>query len=144
MTEEDVERIMQHRSTAIGSDGGVSVFGQSVPHPREYGTFARVLGRYVRERGTLTLEDAVRKMTSATVQRLGIRDRGILRTGFYVDITVFDADRVQDRATFDEPHQYAEGMAYVLVNGRRWAPQRCQAGTGDLWTGATVGAATER
>lgn len=117
MTEEDVERIMQHRSTAIGSDGGVSVFGQSVPHPREYGTFARVLGRYVRERGTLTLEDAVRKMTSATAQRLGIRDRGILRTGFYADITVFDADRVQDRATFDEPHQYAEGVEYVLVNG---------------------------
>ena len=117
MTEEDVERIMRHRATAIGSDGGVSVFGASVPHPREYGTFARVLGRYVRERGALTLEDAVRKMTSATAQRLGIRDRGLLRAGFYADIAAFDAERVQDRATFDEPHQYAEGVEYVLVNG---------------------------
>ena len=117
MDEGDVERIMQHPATAIGSDGGVSVFGASVPHPREYGTFARVLGRYVRERGVLTLEEAVRKMSGATAQRLGLQDRGLLREGFFADITVFDPGRVIDRATFSEPHQYAEGIEYVLVNG---------------------------
>ncbi|MDP6579364.1 MAG: D-aminoacylase [Vicinamibacterales bacterium] len=117
MDEADVERIMQHPATAVGSDGGVSVFGQSVPHPREYGTFARVLGRYVRDRGVLTLEDAVRKMSGATAQRLGLQDRGLLREGLFADIAVFDAASVRDRATFAEPHQYAEGVEYVLVNG---------------------------
>ena len=117
MAEQDVERIMRHVATAIGSDGGVSVFGEGVPHPREYGTFARVLGRYVRERGVLTLEDAVRKMSGATAQRLGIRDRGLLREGLFADVAVFDPTRVRDRATFDDPHQYAEGVEYVLVNG---------------------------
>ena len=117
MDEADVERIMQHPATAIGSDGGVSVFGESVPHPREYGTFARVLGRYVRERGVLTLEEAVRKMSGATAQRLGLQDRGLLREGFVADVAVFDPERVVDRATFEQPHQYAEGVEYVLVNG---------------------------
>ena len=117
MDEGDVERIMQHPATAIGSDGGISVFGASMPHPREYGTFARVLGRYVRERGVLTIEEAVRKMSGATAHRLGLQDRGLLREGFFADITVFDTDRVIDRATFPEPHQYAEGIEYVLVNG---------------------------
>jgi N-acyl-D-amino-acid deacylase len=117
MDEADVERIMQHPATAIGSDGGVSVFGESVPHPREYGTFARVLGRYVRERGVLTLEEAVRKMSGATAQRLGLPDRGLLREGLIADIAVFDAAAVIDRATFAEPHQYAEGVEYVIVNG---------------------------
>ncbi len=117
MDEADVERIMQHPVTAIGSDGGVSVFGESVPHPREYGTFARVLGRYVRERGVLTLEEAVRKMSGATAQRLGLQNRGVLREGLFADIAVFDPATIQDRATFAEPHQYAEGIAYVLVNG---------------------------
>ena len=117
MDEQDVERIMQHPATAIGSDGGISVFGASVPHPREYGTFARVLGRYVRERGVLTIEEAIRKMSGATAQRLGLQDRGLLREGFFADIAVFDPDRVIDRATFPEPHQYSEGLVYVLVNG---------------------------
>ena len=117
MDEADVERIMQHPATAVGSDGGVSVFGASVPHPREYGTFARVLGRYVRERGVLTLEQAVRKMSGATAHRLGLQDRGLLREGFFADIAVFDPERIIDRATFPEPHQYAEGVEYVVVNG---------------------------
>lgn len=117
MDESDVERIMRHPATAIASDGGVSVFGQGVPHPREYGTFARVLGRYVREREQLTLEEAVRKMSGATAQRLGLRDRGLLREGLIADIVVFDPVRVRDHATFSEPHQYAEGIEYVLVNG---------------------------
>ncbi|MCY3844588.1 MAG: amidohydrolase family protein, partial [Acidobacteria bacterium] len=117
MDEGDVERIMRHPATAIGSDGGISVFGESVPHPREYGTFARVLGRYVRERGVLTLEEAVRKMSGATAQRIGLRDRGLLREGFFADIAVFDPERVIDHATFEQPHQYAEGVEFVLVNG---------------------------
>ena len=117
ISEEDVERIMRHPAAAIGSDGGVSVFGVGVPHPREYGTFARVLSRYVRERGVLTLENAVRKMSSATAQRLGIRNRGLLREGFFADVVVFDPEEVRDLATFEEPHQYAVGVLSVLVNG---------------------------
>ena len=117
MDETDVERIMQHAATAIGSDGGVSVLGEGVPHPREYGTFARVLGRYVRERDVLTLEEAIRKMSGATAHRLGLQDRGLLREGLVADIAVFDPDDIIDRATFADPHQYAEGMEYVLVNG---------------------------
>lgn len=117
MDEADVERIMRHPATAVGSDGGVSVFGENVPHPREYGTFARVLGRYVRERGVLTLEEAVRKMSGATAQRLGLRRRGLVREGFFADLAVFDPARIVDRATFADPHRYAEGVEYVLVNG---------------------------
>ena len=117
MSEEDVERIMQHPATAIGSDGTLTVFGEGAPHPRQYGTFARLLGTYVRERGVITLEDAVRKMSGATAQRLGIRDRGILREGYYADISLFDANEIRDLSTFEEPHQYAEGVKYVLVNG---------------------------
>lgn len=117
MQEEDVERILGHPATAVGSDGGISVFGRGVPHPREYGSFARVLARYVRERKTLALEDAVRKMSSLTAQRLGLRERGLLREGYFADIAVFDPARVRDNATFDTPHQYATGVEYVLVNG---------------------------
>lgn len=114
---EDVDRIMQHPATAIGSDGPVSVFGVGAPHPRQYGTFARVLGHYVRERGVITLEEAVRKMSSLSAQRLGIKNRGLLVEGYFADIAVFDADEIKDRATFEDPHQYAIGMKYVLVNG---------------------------
>jgi dihydroorotase/N-acyl-D-amino-acid deacylase len=116
--EEDVRRIMRHPATAIGSDGGVSVLGAAQPHPREYGTFARVLGRYVREEGVLTLEDAIRKMTSATAGRLGLTSRGLLEEGFFADVTVFDPDEILDMATFENPHQYAVGVRYVLVNGQ--------------------------
>lgn len=115
---EDVDRIMQHPATAIGSDGPIGIFGEGAPHPRQYGTFARVLGHYVRERGILTLEQAVRKMSSQTAQRLGIHDRGLLTVGYYADIAVFDADEIIDMATFEDPHQYAVGMKFVLVNGQ--------------------------
>lgn len=114
---EDVDRIMRHPAAAIGSDGPVAPFGVGAPHPRQYGTFARVLGHYVRERGVITLEEAVRKMSSMSAQRLGIRDRGLLVEGFFADIAVFDADVVRDMATFEDPHQYAIGVEYVLVNG---------------------------
>ena len=114
---EDVDRIMQHGATAIGSDGPLGIFGEGAPHPRQYGTFARVLGHYVRERGILSLEEAVKKMSSQSARRLGIHDRGLLTDGYFADIAIFDADTISDKATFEAPHQYAVGMKYVLVNG---------------------------
>jgi len=114
---EDVEHIMRHPAAAIGSDGPLSVFGVGTPHPRQYGTFARVLGYYVRERGIISLEEAVRKMSSMSAQRLRIRDRGLLVKGYFADIAIFDSEEISDMATFEDPHQYAVGMKYVLVNG---------------------------
>lgn len=118
ISEEDVERILRSPLTMIGSDGEIPIFGRGAPHPRSYGTFARVLGRYVRERRALTLEEAVRKMTSLPAARLKLADRGLLRPGMKADVTVFDPARVADKATFLHPHQYAEGFAHVLVNGK--------------------------
>jgi dihydroorotase/N-acyl-D-amino-acid deacylase len=117
ISEEDLQRILRHPATMIGSDGEVPVFGKDVPHPRSYGTFARVLGVYVRERNVLGLEEAVRKMSSFPAQRLGLVERGLLRPGMKADIVVFDPARVRDRATFEKPHQYAEGFTHVIVNG---------------------------
>ena len=117
MGAKDVERIMRYANTAIASDGGVRVFGEGVPHPRSYGTNARVLGEYVRERGMVTLEDAIRKMTSLPARTFGIRGRGLLREGNWADIVIFDPAKVRDRATFTEPHQFSEGFDLVLVNG---------------------------
>jgi dihydroorotase/N-acyl-D-amino-acid deacylase len=116
--ERDLERILKHPATMVASDGEVPTFGRGNPHPRSYGTFARVLAVYVREKKLLTLEDAVRKMTSYPAQRLGLLDRGVLRPGMKADIAVFDPARVRDAATFEQPHQYAEGFAYVIVNGQ--------------------------
>jgi N-acyl-D-amino-acid deacylase len=116
--EEDVLRVMAHPATMIASDGSIIVFGVGVPHPRSYGTFARVLGVYVREKGVITLEDAVRKMTSFPASRLGLGDRGVLCAGMKADMAVFDPVRVRDMATYDRPHQYAVGFEYVLVNGQ--------------------------
>jgi len=92
--------------------------GTSIPHPRSYGTFPRVLGRYVRDLHTLTLEDAVRKMTSMNADKISITDRGRIQVGLAADITVFDPDKIADRATFVQPHQYAVGVSYVVVNGQ--------------------------
>jgi dihydroorotase/N-acyl-D-amino-acid deacylase len=117
MSEQDLERVMRHPATMIASDGWVQILGQGVPHPRSYGTFARVLGLYVRERNVITLEDAIRKMTSFPAQRLRVNDRGVLKPGMKADITVFDPARVRDMATFEKPHQYAEGISSVIVNG---------------------------
>ncbi len=118
INEADVERILKHPATMIGSDGEIPTFGEAHPHPRSYGTFARVLAVYVRERKAITLEDAVRKMSSFPAQRLGLHDRGVLRPGIKADIAVFDPDRVRDLATFDRPHQYADGFSHVIVNGQ--------------------------
>lgn len=116
--EEDVERILRYPFTMIGSDGEVPHFGVGAPHPRSYGTFARVLGRYVRERKTLTLEDAVHRMSGMTAARLKLFDRGLLRPGMKADIVIFDPDTVGDKAEFDKPHQYAVGFRDVIVNGK--------------------------
>jgi len=118
MHEDDVRRIMQHPAMMVGSDGGVLKFGQGKPHPRSYGTFARLLGHYVRDEGVLTLPQAVRKMTSLPAQRIGAADRGLLRPGMKADLVIFDPETVIDRATFDEPHQYADGFSHVMVNGK--------------------------
>jgi N-acyl-D-amino-acid deacylase len=117
MNEEDVVRILRHPATMIASDGEVVVFGKDAPHPRSYGTFARVLGVYVREKNVLSLEEAVRKMSSFPAMRAGITDRGLLRPGMKADVVVFDANRIIDKATFTKPHAYAEGVSHVLVNG---------------------------
>ncbi|MCS7043309.1 MAG: D-aminoacylase [Bryobacteraceae bacterium] len=117
MGDVDIERILRYPNTAIASDGGVRVFGEGMPHPRSYGTNARVLAEYVRRRGILTLEDAIRRMTSLPARTFRFRDRGLLREGFAADIVVFDPARVQDKATYTRPHQYSEGFDYVLVNG---------------------------
>jgi N-acyl-D-amino-acid deacylase len=118
MGEKDVERIMRYPNTGVASDGGIREFGQGVPHPRSYGTNARVLAEFVRRRGVLTLEDAIRKMTSLPARTFGFRDRGMLREGYAADLVLFDPARVQDKATFEQPHQYAEGFDFVLVNGQ--------------------------
>jgi N-acyl-D-amino-acid deacylase len=121
MCEEDVQTVMRHPLVMIGSDGStIAPYGTTSPgkpHPRSYGTFPRVLAKYVREEKVLTLEEAVRKMTSLTAAKLGLWDRGIIRPGMVADMVVFDPETVQDVATFDNPHQYANGIPYVIVSG---------------------------
>ena len=117
MGDVDVERILRYPNTAIASDGGIRVFGEGMPHPRAYGTNARVLAEYVRKRGVLTLEDAIRRMTSLPARTFGFKDRGVLREGAAADLLIFDPARVQDKATYTQPHQYSEGFDFVIVNG---------------------------
>lgn len=118
MGTEDVERIMKYPNTAVASDGGVREFGVGVPHPRSYGNNARVLAEYVREKPVLTLEDAIRRMTSLPARTFRFQDRGVVREGAAADLLVFDPARVQDKATFQQPHQYSEGFDFVIVNGK--------------------------
>jgi N-acyl-D-aspartate/D-glutamate deacylase len=105
----------------VGTDAGCcsveGPFRRGKPHPRHYGTYPKVLGKYAREEGTLTWEEAVRKMTSFPAQRFGILDRGLLRPGMWADITVFNPETVIDRATYKEPHNFPAGIPYVVVNG---------------------------
>jgi len=117
LDEGDVERIMRHPMSMIASDGRLSTPGEGHPHPRGYGTFPRVLGHYVRDEHVLSLEEGVHKMTGMPAARLGLKDRGVLRAGAAADVVVFDAARIADRATFENPHQYAVGIDYVFVNG---------------------------
>ena len=109
---------MRYPNTAVASDGGGREFGVGVPHPRSYGTNARVLAEYVRKRNVLTLEDAIRRMTSLPARTFRFRDRGLVAAGYVADLVLFDPARVQDKATFAQPHQYSEGFDLVLVSGK--------------------------
>lgn len=121
-SEDDMRYALRQPFVSIGSDGtAVKTEGplaRGNPHPRYYGTFPRVLGRYVREDKVISLEEAIRKMTSANASKIRIFDRGILRPGMWADVTVFDAAKIIDHATYEKPHQYSTGVEYVLVNGK--------------------------
>lgn len=121
MSEENTERLLAHALGIVCSDGGAYApygpLSASSPHPRGYGSFPRVLGRYVRERNALTLEAAVHKMTGLPAAKLGLADRGALRAGAVADLVVFDPDQVADQATFEQPHQYPTGVRHVVVGG---------------------------
>jgi N-acyl-D-amino-acid deacylase len=122
MDEEDVCTVMRHPLSMIGSDGEAiapyGVLGQRKTHPRSYGTYPRMLRKYVKERKVVTVENAIRKMTSLPAQKLGLRDRGMLREGMWADVVVFNPKTVMDKATYEDPNRYPEGIEYVLVNGR--------------------------
>jgi len=137
MSDEDLERIMRDPFVSVASDAGVIEFGRGVPHPRGYGNNARVLAEYVRERGVLTLEDAVRRMTSLPARHFGLAGRGEIRVGAAADLVAFDPVRVRDTATYEAPHAYPEGFAFVLVNGVVVLDERGH-------TGARPGAALRR
>ena len=121
MSEDDVKLAMQQPFVSVGTDAGAAnvqgPLSESKLHPRSYGSFPRILGRYVREQHLLTLEQAIRKFTSLPAQRMGLRDRGLLRSGMFADITIFDPGKVNDVATFEDPHHASVGIEYVIVNG---------------------------
>jgi N-acyl-D-amino-acid deacylase len=117
MSEDDIAELMQQPYTMTSSDGALVAMGEGKPHPRNYGSFARKLSRYVRERGTVTLEHAVRSMTSLPAAVFGLKNRGTIREGAAADIVIFDPARIVERSTYTEPHQLSEGIAYVFVNG---------------------------
>jgi len=117
MDEKDVEALMKLPYNMHASDGGVQVMGKGVPHPRNYGTFPRVIGFYVRRKEIISLADAIRKMTSLPAQSIRLKKRGMIKEGMYADLTIFDFNTFEDKATFDNPHQYPQGLKYVIVNG---------------------------
>jgi dihydroorotase/N-acyl-D-amino-acid deacylase len=119
MSEENVKLQMRQPWIKFGTDAGGwdPDNPEGLVHPRSYGTYPRILGKYVRQEHALTLEEAIRKMSSAVAERLSIQHRGLLREGLYADVVVFDPDTVIDRATFTQPHQLSEGMKHVFVNG---------------------------
>jgi N-acyl-D-aspartate/D-glutamate deacylase len=121
-TEKDMNLALQQPWCSVGSDGSAYAtegpLRRGNPHPRNFGTFPRVLGVYVRERGLLRLEDAVRKMTSLNAAKIGITDRGLLRPGMFADVTVFDPEKVIDRSTYTDPFHYSDGIMFVAVNGK--------------------------
>lgn len=122
-TEEDMNQALLQPWCSIGSDGSAYAtegpLRRGNPHPRNFGTFPRVLGEYVRNRHLLTLEDAIRKMTSLNAAKIGLKDRGLLRPGMHADITIFDPAKIVDKSTYTEPFQYSEGIEYVFVNGKQ-------------------------
>ena len=132
MADQDLDAFLQHPMASISSDGDLVTPGVGFPHPRSYGAFPRVLARYVRERHVLTLESAIHKMTGIPAAMIGLPQRGVLREGNYADIAIFDAEHIVDRATYADPHRYAEGVVHLFVNGtavlRDGAPTRARPG----------------
>lgn len=118
MSEEDIKRIMQYPFNMFASDATIRILGAGMPHPRGYGTNARVLSKYVREEKVITLEEAIRRMTSLPAQKFQLKDRGLLRPGYAADIVIFDENEVKDVSTFEKPHAYSQGFHYVIVNGK--------------------------
>lgn len=120
-SEDDVDFMLKHPLGMVGSDGSsLAPYGplsQGVPHPRNYGTYPRILQVYVRERGVLTLEQAIRKMSGACAEKLGLTAKGFVRSGLDADLVLFDPENVTDNATFGDPHQYPSGIDMVMVNG---------------------------
>jgi len=117
MSEDDLKRIMQYPFNMFASDAGIAIYGKDAPHPRTYGTNARVLGNYVRSLKILRLEEAVRRMTSLPAQKFQLRDRGLIREGMAADLVVFNEETVSDKSTFRVPHAFSAGFDYVIVNG---------------------------
>jgi len=117
MSEDDVKRIMQYPFNMFASDATIRVLGAGMPHPRGYGTNARVLSKYVREEKVISLEEAIRRMTSLPAQKFQLHDRGLLKPGFAADIVIFDENSVKDLSTYERPHAYSTGFKYVIVNG---------------------------
>ena len=129
MSDEDIKRIMQYPFNMFASDASIRIWKEGAPHPRGYGTNARVLGKYVREEKVLSLEEAIRRMTSLPAQKFGFKDRGLLREGYAADIVIFDENEVRDLSTFQQPHAYSTGFHYVIVNGQIVAEKGQHLGT---------------
>jgi N-acyl-D-amino-acid deacylase len=117
MSEEDVKTIMKYPFNMFASDAGIVNFGSGMPHPRAYGTNARVLGRYVKELGVINLEEAIRRMTGLPAQKFNLKNRGLIKEGYFADIVIFDEDEISDASEYNQPHQYSKGIKYVWVNG---------------------------
>jgi N-acyl-D-amino-acid deacylase len=118
MGDDDVKRIMQYPFNMFASDASIRQFGVGAPHPRGYGTNARVLAKYVRDEHVISLEEAIRRMTSLPAQKFQLKNRGLLKEGFAADIVIFNEATVQDLSTYEQPHQYSTGFKYVFVNGK--------------------------
>ncbi|HEY0751421.1 MAG TPA: amidohydrolase family protein, partial [Chitinophagaceae bacterium] len=118
MSESDVKYIMKYPYNMFASDASIRIYGQGVPHPRGYGTNARVLGKYVRDEQVITLEEAIRRMTSLPAQKFGLKNRGLIKEGMAADLVIFNPDNIKDNSTFTAPHQYSSGFKYVFVNGQ--------------------------
>jgi N-acyl-D-amino-acid deacylase len=129
MAEADVRTVMCHPATMIGTDG---IWSHGKPHPRIYGSYPRILGQYVRQERLLSIEEAVRKMTSFPAQKFGLWKKGIVREGMDADLVIFDPDTIAERSTFQDPHQYPTGLPYVMINGQVVVDQ-------DRYTGSLAG-----
>lgn len=129
MSEEDIKRIMKYPFNMFASDATIRVLNAGMPHPRGYGTNARVLAKYVREEKVLSLEEAIRRMTSLPAQKFQLRDRGLLKEGMAADIVIFDEKEVKDVSTYDKPHAYSVGFHYVIVNGILTVDNKIHTGT---------------